>query len=308
MEQYIKPRWLRDLLRFLPLKSQFVLSGNVKDLQTQEISPRLIAAAPLIDVLAAELKNAGFTYVLVYDPLTGIRLADPLIEVAEAAKVLERLGIPPSDSNIVASADVLAPALDRVISTSGPPTAIIIDFASRLIVRTDYPSPSEHQLFTRALVLTQSAKARPVGPNRHPLFNTVLWVVDKEGDLPDWLVINNPRLRHIPISKPDRAARRAITPALLRGLVGGQHASDAVLAQAEEDLVDETEGLLLTDLNAIVLLGRSEQVEVSRISDAVRRYIVADITWRSTNQSLVSMLGTKFRHIEANVGTLVSKQ
>ena len=27
------PRWLRDLIRFLPLKSQFVLSGNVRDLQ-----------------------------------------------------------------------------------------------------------------------------------------------------------------------------------------------------------------------------------------------------------------------------------
>jgi hypothetical protein len=28
-----QPRWLRDLRRFLPLKSQFVLSGNVRDLQ-----------------------------------------------------------------------------------------------------------------------------------------------------------------------------------------------------------------------------------------------------------------------------------
>ena len=294
MEQYIKPRWLRDLLRFLPLKSQFVLSGNVKDLQTQEIGPGLIAAAPLIDVLAAELKSAGFAHVLVYDPVAGIRVADPLVQAAEAVNVLERLGIPPSDSSAVATLDSLATALDRVVTTDGPPTALIIDFASRLIVRTDYPAPPEHQLFTRTLVLTQTAKARPVGPNRQPLFNTVLWVVDKEGDLPDWLVINNPRLRHIPISKPDRAARRAITPALLRGLTGGQHASDTVLAQAEEDLVDETEGLLLTDLNAIVQLGRSEQVEVSRISDAVRRYKVGvtDDPWRKIEKERIRSAST----------------
>jgi ATP-dependent Clp protease ATP-binding subunit ClpA len=294
MEQYIKPRWLRDLLRFLPLKSQFVLSGNVKDLQTQEIGPGLIGAAPLIDVLAAELKSAGFAHVLVYEPITGIRLADPLAQPAEAVNVLERLGIPASDSSAVASLDILATALDRIVTTAGPPTALIIDFASRLIVRTDYPAPPEHQLFTRTLVLTQTAKARPVGPNRQPLFNTVLWVVDKEGDLPDWLVINNPRLRHIPISKPDRAARRAITPALLRGLTGGQHASDTVLAQAEEDLVDETEGLLLTDLNAIVQLGRSEQVEVSRISDAVRRYKVGvtDDPWRKIEKERIRSAST----------------
>src|SRR5215203_425897 len=99
MEQYIKPRWLRDLLRFLPLKSQFVLSGNVKDLQTQEIGPGLIAAAPLIDVLAAELKSAGFAHVLVYDPIAGIRFADPLVQAAEALKVIERFRTPRADPN-----------------------------------------------------------------------------------------------------------------------------------------------------------------------------------------------------------------
>jgi len=33
VEQHEPPRWLRDITRFLPLKSQFVLSGNVRDLQ-----------------------------------------------------------------------------------------------------------------------------------------------------------------------------------------------------------------------------------------------------------------------------------
>lgn len=289
MEQYTKPRWLRDLLRFLPLKSQFVLSGNVKDLQTHEISPGLIAAAPLIDVLAAELRNAGFINVLAYDTITGIRLADPLAEPAQAAGVLESLGLGSSNSNAGTGLELLGAALDRVVSFDGQPIAIIADFASRLIVRTDFPSPAEHQLFTRALVLTQSAKARPVGPERQPLFNTVLWIVDKEGDLPDWLVVNNPRLRHIPIAKPDRSTRRAIIPALLRGLAGGREASSAVLAQAEKDLVDETEGLLLTDLNAIVQLGRTEHVEVSRISDAVRRYKVGvtDDPWRKIEKERI---------------------
>ena len=40
-----KPRWLRDLARFLPLKSQFVLSGNVRDLQIIETSPGIIPFA-----------------------------------------------------------------------------------------------------------------------------------------------------------------------------------------------------------------------------------------------------------------------
>lgn|GEM_PF-6583654 len=38
------PRWLRDLLRFLPLKSQFVLSGNIRDLQASEAGPGTVTA------------------------------------------------------------------------------------------------------------------------------------------------------------------------------------------------------------------------------------------------------------------------
>ena len=281
-EQYVKPRWLRDLIRFLPLKSQFLLSGNVKDLQTQEIGPGVIAAAPLITVLASELTAAGFAQVLVYDPVSGFRVSAPSIDLAATSQLFEGFGLTHANGVAPAGLDLLATTLDRVVSSEGPPTAVIVDFASRLVTRTDYPSPPEHQLFTRALVLTQTAQPRPVGLNRSPLFNTILWIVDKEGDLPDWLIIDNPRLRHVPISRPDRPSRRAITLSLLRSLPGSAAADQLLLAQAEENLVDETEGLLLMDLNAIVQLGRIEGVDVSRISDAVRRYKVGvtDDPWR----------------------------
>src|SRR5687767_6170146 len=199
-EQYLKPRWLRALLRFLPLKSQFLLSGNVKDLQTQEVGSGAIAAAPLITVLASELVEAWFAQLLVSDPVSGFRVAAPSIDLAEISRPLEGFGLTQADGVAPAGLDLLATTLDRVVSSEGPATAVIVDFASRLVTRTDYPSPSEHQLFTRALVLTQTAQPRPIGRNRSPLFNTLLWVVDKEGDLPDWLIIDNPRLRHIPIS------------------------------------------------------------------------------------------------------------
>jgi energy-coupling factor transporter ATP-binding protein EcfA2 len=294
-EIYTKPRWLRDLLRFLPLKSQFVLSGNVKDLQTQEITPGVIAAAPLLTVLSTELVGAGFAQTLVYDPLVGFQVLGPSGPSPEADSVLQSFGLIPSNGVAPASADLLTATLDRVVASAGVPTTLIIDFASRLLARTDHLSPVEQQLFTRALVLSQTSRPRPVGPNRTPLFNTILWIVDKEGDLPDWLVVDNPRLRHIPISKPDRSARRAVVPSLLRSLPGGRNADPSLLKQAEDDLVDETEGLLLMDLNAIAQLGRSEGVDVTNISDAVRRYKVGvtDDPWRKIEREKIRS-GTDF--------------
>ncbi|MGE8282126.1 MAG: AAA family ATPase, partial [Stenotrophomonas sp.] len=162
----------------------------------------------------------------------------------------------------------------RMVDRSGEPIALIVDFASRLVVRNDSLTPAEHQLFTRALVLSHSARARPAGEARKPFFNTVLWVVHKEGDLPDWLLVDNPRLRHIPVSKPDLTARRAIASSLLRGLEGGREASAEALQLAADAFIESTEGLLLLDLNAIAQLARVEGVPMARISDAVRRYKV----------------------------------
>jgi energy-coupling factor transporter ATP-binding protein EcfA2 len=288
-EIYTKPRWLRDLLRFLPVKSQFVLSGNVKDLQTQEVNPGIVAAAPLLSVLAAELSAAGYSRVLLHDPVAGFRVSGPAGTDSEADGVLQSYGLIPSNGAAPAGPDLLAATLERIVTNEDSPTAVIVDFASRLISRADHLSPAEQQLFTRVLVLSQTARPRPVGPDRTPMFNTVLWIVDKEGDLPDWMVVDNPRLRHIPISKPDRSARRAVASSLLRSLLGGREADSGLLKQAEDDLVDETEGLLLMDLSAIAQLGRTEGVRVGQISDAVRRYKVGvtDDPWRKLERERI---------------------
>ena len=68
-----KPRWLRDLVRFLPLKSQFVLSGNVRDLQIAPSGAGGHAPAPLVHALHLELAAHGYEATLVYDLVSGFR-------------------------------------------------------------------------------------------------------------------------------------------------------------------------------------------------------------------------------------------
>jgi hypothetical protein len=286
-----RARWLRDLLRFLPLKSQFVLSGSVRDLQAYEVSPGTVAAVPLRLALVRELVGAGYSRVLFYDPVAGFSVGQPAGGPADHDSVLRSFGLTPTNGTAAAGPDGLGALLERVVrSEAEGATAVVVDFASRLLVRSDALSSAEHALFTRALVLSQLASARPFGVNRSPLFNVVLWVVEKEGDLPDWLIINNPRLRHIPVSKPDRLARRAVAPALIRSLPGARESGPAALARAEQDLVDETEGLLLMDLNAIAVLGRAENLSVTAISDAVRRYKVGvtDDPWKRIERARIA--------------------
>lgn len=270
-----KPRWLRDLLRFLPLKSQFVLSGNVSDLQACEVSPGVITPQTFSLGLRDALLEAGYSQVLGWDPLAGFRvLARSGSDPATSETLLHDLGLTPVEGAAAAGSDLLSATLPRFINRSGEPIALLVDFASRLVVRSDGLTAAEHQLFTQALVLAHQARPRPAGEQRKPFFNSVLWIVDKEGDLPDWLLVDNPRLRHIPVSKPDLLARRAVAASLLRGLEGGRDATADALQQATQAFVESTEGLLLLDLNAIAQLARVEGVAMERIADAVRRYKV----------------------------------
>ena len=277
-----RPRWIRDLERFLPLKSQFVLTGNVRDLQIRLVG-EVETAVSLSDALSATFAQAGYADVVRYDLVVGFSvLPRPDASEPDAAALLRSLGLTPSGGTAPGGIDLLSATLERLVHLEGPPVALVVDFASRLAIRSDALSAAEHGLFTRAQVLAQSTRARPVGPDRQPRFNTVVWVMDKEGDAPDWLTIDNPRLRHIPLATPDRASRRAVAPSLVKSLPDARGASAEAVRNAEDALVDDTEGLLLIELSAIVQLARSEGVAMGELGEAVRRYKVGvtEDAWR----------------------------
>jgi hypothetical protein len=285
-----KPRWLRDLIRFLPLRSQFVLSGNVRDLQIHEPAPGEVTAVPLVTILVDQLRKAGYQQVVTFDLITGFRgVSAPGMGADERDEILRTLGLMPTNGTAVGGIDLLMTTLERFVASDGSPTVLVIDFASRLVVRHEALSQPEHQLFSRALILSHSARIRPAGPERQGFFNTVIWIVDKEGDLPDWFLVGNPRIRHIPIAKPDHLARRSLVPFLVRSLPGAREVPTDQVEKAQGTFVDETEGLLLVDLNSIAQLARSEGLSIGQISDAVRRYKVGvtDDPWRKIDRAKI---------------------
>jgi hypothetical protein len=269
------PRWQRDFERFLPLKSQFVLSGNVRDLQVVEVQPGVITAQALNRCVAAGLKRAGYSEVILFQPLVGFSVIEsPGPAPGTGPALLGELELVPQAGQGRAGADLLATGLTQVVRRQGEPIALIVDFAARLLTRPNDPTAGEHTLFTQALMLSQQAVPRPAGADRRPFFNTVIWIVEKEGDLPDWFIVGNPRLRHIPVPRPDNRDRRALAPALLKPLGGAGQTSPEGLKKAQDEFVDGTEGMLLADVNAISVLARVEGVPVDKIGDAVRRYKV----------------------------------
>ena len=275
-QPFERPRWLRDVLRYLPLKPQFVLSGNVRDYHLLELTPDVIVAQPLPVALAASLRSTGYAHVIGYDPVQGfLPILSPGENAAAAIEVLVELGLQPAKNGIAAAGiELFATTLTAFVARVGPPIALIADFASRLIVRNEALSPTEHQAFTRALLLSHCTRARPFGTPPGPVHNSIFWIAEKEGDLPDWFVVDNPRIRHVPVAQPDHNSRRVLGISLLRGFPGYRDAAEADVRDAREAFVEGTEGLLLVDMTAIAELARAERLSFKQIGDAVRRYKV----------------------------------
>jgi hypothetical protein len=273
------------------LRSQFVLGGNVRDLQIHEPTPAQITAVPIATILLDQLRKHGYQRIVTFDPVAGFRGLPTSGTGTEASdELLRALGLMPSNGVAPGGVDLLATTLDRFVALDGSPAVLVVDFASRLVVRHGALSQHENQLFSRALILSHAARTRPAGPERQPFFNTIIWIVDKEGDLPDWFLVGNPRIRQIPIAKPDHLARRSLVPFLIRNLPGVRDPPTDQVEKAQATFVDETEGLLLLDLNAIVQLARSEGLTIGQISDAVRRYKigVTEDPWRKIDRAKIS--------------------
>src|SRR6266852_7201596 len=118
-----KTRWLRDLLRFLPLRSQFVLSGNTRDLQMHEAAPGQVTSVPLSRALPDALKAAGYGRIASFDLLNGFRGVEPADD-----SFLTQLGLTATNGAAAGGVDLLATTLERHVAADGPPSALLVDF------------------------------------------------------------------------------------------------------------------------------------------------------------------------------------
>lgn len=203
-----KPRWMRDLIRYLPSKSQFVLTGNIHDLQKYKDSTGSIISEKLELLIFQVLKDAKFSHVLMWNSNSGFEeIQTPSLPAVNSDEIFKRLRLNALHKSDSAKINHLSNTLDELVSYNEQPVALIIDYQSHLTKDHHNLSFSEHQLFARSLALSKQEKPKLIGSDNKLFFNTIIWLVENESALPDWLLINNPNIRHIPITTTNYATR-----------------------------------------------------------------------------------------------------
>jgi len=239
---------------------------------------------PLVEYLMYEIARSGLERIIAFDPVSGF-ISPPSFDRdnSDDIRFFSTLGVNFGEAGRAAvSLERFFETLPALVTSPPEPVVVLADFASRLVQRPDNLLDIEHRGFTRALIMSQHAEPRAHPVTGHACFNPIIWIVDKEGDLPDWFTVDNPRIRHIAIPKPDHVVRRSIAPSMLAATPGGRNLQTEQLDDLAQQFADATDGLRLIDLDGVAEIMRTEQIDVRNVGDAVRRYKlgVTEDPWR----------------------------
>lgn len=273
-------RWLTDFERLLAIRSQFVVSGSIHDnfLASLSTGPALV---PLIRAVWETLKAKNYRFLLVYDPADGLRVYPDEPGTRELAEKLFELKLK-SGCQLV-SLETLTNIMKTLVTLREARCALMVDFASRITRQADHLAEGEHRFFVAAEKL--ALNAAPIVPTEgggKPLYNPVLWLVNRAQDLPSWYTLDSERVASLIIGKPDYEMRQAAAQQLASLFAGYAQAALPAREKFVKRLADGTEGMTLSALSDITELADRSGLGISDIDDAVRCYKVGalDNPWR----------------------------
>ncbi|GAA1561882.1 AAA family ATPase [Actinomadura kijaniata] len=271
------PPFIRELDATLSVHSQYVLSGNLYD---SFLAPSMggdgpARLLPLRELLWETLRSSGFSFLLIYDPVDGLQVHPPAGDedgdaAAEAAQRL--LGKLKSDER-----PSLEGATKYLAGIARPGddvrAAVIIESASRIARTPTEMEPAERDFFRFCAKLSRTARpVRVVGPRPKPLYNPILWMVERPGDLPPWLTADNENVREITIPRPHLGDRQETARLLARAFGVADADADKAAAAAIDAFAEQADGLTLQSMIEVTRLAKERSVTLHDLPDAVRTY------------------------------------
>ncbi len=259
------PAWLREVRTALSINSQVILYGNVRDIfllpGESGLEPCDLRTG-VHRVLAAE----GYPALVVADAIAGVSVmaAEPHPEDRNRQGPWKDKG---PDLN------VLADLMERS-ATAQKRSAVLVDYASRLVLDVGRLEPGEHQFFARCDRLSRAAYPQPAPGDPRPLYNPIIWVVNNERDLPLWLTAGNDDIRKIAVPLPDFGARQTAAEWLAGVLTGYRETTPDEQRTVQKRLAEQTQGMTLRSMMAIARLAKRMDTPLADIDEAVRCYRV----------------------------------
>lgn len=273
----LTPRWILDLDRLLPIRAQFVVSGNIRDHFLAPLGNGSLTPVPLIRCLWRALREQGYQFLLVFDAVEGIRPYPNEPEIVELATRLFDLKL--QDGVMPMGLESLSVLMKRLTRTREARCALLVDFASRLTRHPDQLDATEHRFFLSAERL--AVHSVPIVPkvvveegDSKPRFNPILWLLNRPQDLPSWFALDNVRVETLTVGMPDFETREAAARSYLALFARADEIGPDERNKFAAEFASATEGLPLVALSDTAQLANRQGISYRDVDDAVQCYKV----------------------------------
>lgn len=316
LSQKIFPRWLQEFKRFLSLKSQFYLSGNIYDcfyfpdnISSAETEENLNWGKwELKDLLSHYLLSESYGLVCYYDVIDGLSFEsendavnkDNMFEILSGKKDFK------PDTGLVnfvqgknqcavrglASANNAVSFFRYLVENNNILSAGIINFSSRFCSDPNTLDESQNELFLKILKCAQYSS---VFKEKKDKRNILIFVCDKLNDIPAWLLLENPLTKGIEILKPSREERSRFFGIRIRQFF--TEGSEPDVKKLEKELPDLTDGFANRELENLISISKQEKIHANEIKKIVDlyKYGVSENFWTKIDMDLILNASDKLR-------------
>lgn len=304
----ITPKWLRELEIFERIKPIIILGGNIHDMFQYPGDEYMQEGSilGLVDYLHYHFKSQGYANIICYDSIRGFynhveqRYLEHFCHMME--KTASGQSIPAAFSGNGSSAVNM---IGRMVSNSFEPSVAILDYASRYISGPENLEQSEVDSYTQ--LLQAAMESADVRVDQGIRKNLIVLLVDKVNDLPTWFYLENPNVKYIQLSTPERNERRALLDGKsFKSFFAGdiyakeigyflEHSEE--LNQIKERFVALTEGFCFTELNGLRRLCKNERIPVHDLCEVVDlyKYGIRENPWKNLDFDQLQNATTFFR-------------
>lgn len=293
------PKWHLELETFETFRTAFVLEGNIFDLHAypnkQSDDTIQWDMLKLDQYLFNYLSNKGYDSIIFYNHIDGFynefskahfdNFIKRLAKDKSAEQIPESEEEPQKGPVYPVSLDKATVLVRTAMNNTKGASAVIMNLASRYITSPDNIQENERDFFTRLLLST--IKPTQVKTSKGQILNNLLFIItNKTNDIPPWLYIDNPYMKVLNITKPDRAIRQQFIDSQLRFFSGISDLNNDEIKKYKNKFVDLTDGFKNIDLHGLRVLCKQKQIPLTKIQDAVNlfKYGIKENPWDNLDE------------------------
>lgn len=281
----IIPKWQLELEKFNSLKTTFILEGNIYDLQPYYKENEEIRLITLDNYLYNYLKNKGYEDIVFYNHVDGFYNNFSIEELNNFLKLINKSNHS-KDNTFEASIDKATEYIRIALENREKPIAIVMNQASRYVTNPSSLSEEENKFYSRLFLTTLKPTQNKSIFKDTRLYNGLYITCNKANDIPYWFYLENPQVKILNITKPDKNIRKNFINNNIKALSEGLDLKKDELIKHKEKFIDLTEGLSNLELKFLRTLMLQEKITIDKVDRAITvfKYGIKENPWSNIGE------------------------